>query len=177
MIDLDIIPFLVLLTAVVMALAVLPDLLEIVTKYTAHCFFLGACAFLAVSMFVYKVDFGMLSVSAPNISVASIWISEEEKEKRMRMEITSCKIFVASELEPKIQKASLQVSQSEKEVTIGKTMWEECSKRFGMNYWKYDISVNGENGGQALCRAYRQSDYRSSDVDAWCNTVFAPRVQ
>ena len=58
---------------------------------------------------------------------------------------------------------------------IGRPTWESCAKVFGTNYWKHDISINGENGGLVLCRAYRQDSYRSGNVDAWCDTVFAPQ--
>lgn len=51
--------------------------------------------------------------------------------------------------------------------------WDRCARAFGTNYWKVDISVKGENGGIALCRAYHAQDgYRSGTVDAWCDTVF-----
>jgi hypothetical protein len=50
--------------------------------------------------------------------------------------------------------------------------WDECADLFGNNFWKYDISVGGENGGKVLCRLYRQGDYRSAGVDSWCNTAF-----
>lgn len=52
--------------------------------------------------------------------------------------------------------------------------WEFCARTFGLNYWKHDTSINGQDGGRVLCDAYARSSYRSGDVDAWCDTVFAP---
>ncbi len=51
--------------------------------------------------------------------------------------------------------------------------WELCARTFGMNYWKYDITVNGRNGGLALCDAAGREGRDSSTVRTWCSTVFS----
>lgn len=51
--------------------------------------------------------------------------------------------------------------------------WDICSDTFGKNYWKHDISVNGQHGGHVLCALYNaQSDIISSKAKVWCDTVF-----
>ena len=50
--------------------------------------------------------------------------------------------------------------------------WEICIQAFGQNYWKQDITVNGQSGGKLLCRLYNTSAYVSSKVQTWCDTVF-----
>ena len=60
-------------------------------------------------------------------------------------------------------------------ITMGAhSYWDTCAQTFGMNYWKHDISINGQNGGQVLCKTYLQDSYRSGIVDSWCNTVLSP---
>ncbi|PJB71372.1 MAG: hypothetical protein CO093_05335 [Alphaproteobacteria bacterium CG_4_9_14_3_um_filter_47_13] len=52
--------------------------------------------------------------------------------------------------------------------------WEFCARTFGLNYWKHDITINGQNGGRLLCEAYARDTYRSDNVQIWCDTVFSP---
>ena len=52
--------------------------------------------------------------------------------------------------------------------------WEFCARTFGLNYWKHDLSINGQDGGRVLCDTYARDTYRSSKVQTWCDTVFAP---
>lgn len=50
--------------------------------------------------------------------------------------------------------------------------WDICAAAFGKNYWKYDISVNGQNGGALFCALYEaQQDIASPTADVWCDTV------
>jgi hypothetical protein len=55
----------------------------------------------------------------------------------------------------------------------GPSYWELCAHTFGMNYWKYDISIDEKNGGYVLCDAYEQTPYQNERVRAWCQTVFS----
>lgn len=51
--------------------------------------------------------------------------------------------------------------------------WDICADTFGKNYWKHDISVNGQHGGHVLCELYsNQSEIVSSKAKVWCDTVF-----
>jgi hypothetical protein len=54
-------------------------------------------------------------------------------------------------------------------------MWEYCAEQFGVNYWKYDTTIDGRKGGEVLCEAYSRSGHVSSKVNTWCNTVFRPK--
>ena len=50
--------------------------------------------------------------------------------------------------------------------------WDVCAAAFGKNYWKYDISVNGQNGGALFCELYEvQEGLTSPTADVWCDTV------
>jgi hypothetical protein len=54
--------------------------------------------------------------------------------------------------------------------------WESCARVFGMNYWKYDISIGGRNGGRVLCETYgKRGAAPSEKVESWCRTVFAAK--
>lgn len=76
-----------------------------------------------------------------------------------------CKEFVQNELDR---------GKNSRTAGDNSSKWDHCARLFGMNYWRESMTVNGEHGGRALCRAYRAGDYRSSEVETWCNTVFAP---
>lgn len=63
-------------------------------------------------------------------------------------------------------------------ISISKiSYWDFCARTFGMNYWKFDISIDGQNGGRLLCDTYALDTYRSPNVQSWCDTVFAPRTE
>lgn len=50
---------------------------------------------------------------------------------------------------------------------------EVCAQAFGMNYWRHDITVNGQSGGRVLCEIYRKENFKSGKIQSWCGTVFA----
>lgn len=91
--------------------------------------------------------------------------------------IEQCKSFVQAKMQG-------QQTQDYRTISAGIinisniSYWEICANTFGMNYWKHDISINGQNGGHLLCNAYTHATYRSGKVNAWCDTVFAsPRTE
>lgn len=95
-------------------------------------------------------------------------------ESRTAETIRECKIFVAARLEHRRDYEEPDPPLGDVVKIGAKSFWDTCAHVFGMNYWKYDLSINGENGGEKLCRAYRESDYRSDYVSGWCATVFMP---
>jgi hypothetical protein len=80
--------------------------------------------------------------------------------------INDCKSFVAAKMDGKGYDSMKR----------GADPWQTCAQTFGRNYWKYDISVNGRNGGTALCDAYAhlpRDAQTSGTVKSWCDTVFS----
>lgn len=148
------------------------------TLFVALCLCAGAFVGLSYSDMTY----------APHIPVASAAMTlvndiRQPPEDKVLATIRTCQAFVTAQLDiqagPRtlperpdsspslLHLASAVPPPSEKD-------WDRCARTFGTNYWKHDIAVNGQNGGQALCRAYRaQTDHRSGEVEAWCDTVFA----
>lgn len=115
-------------------------------------------------------DFSVLaSVAYTNLSAP-----DNGDDSGVTTTIERCKAFVAAEQAhtPGYMPPSPPLHDK---VLIGAvSYWDTCSQAFGMNYWKYDISINGQPGGPALCGAYRQSGPRSPVTDGWCSTVLAP---
>ena len=95
-------------------------------------------------------------------------------EQEARYQIRQCKDFVLAKVEGKqtteyhtVAAGPIQISNI--------SNWEYCARTFGLNYWKHDISINGQDGGRLLCDAYARDTYRSGKVNTWCDTVFAPK--
>ena len=89
-------------------------------------------------------------------------------------QIDGCKDFIAAKAEHRKDYIDPRPSLRDMVVMGAHSYWDTCAQTFGMNYWKHDISVNGQNGGKMLCDTYRQDSYRSGIVDSWCSTVLAP---
>ncbi|MBI1257675.1 MAG: hypothetical protein GC204_09415 [Chloroflexi bacterium] len=90
-----------------------------------------------------------------------------------RYAVRQCKEFV----EAKLNSAPTEDVRMIKAgfINIGSVSnWDYCARTFGLNYWKTDISINGQDGGRLLCQAYARDTYRSEKVQTWCDTVFAP---
>ncbi len=89
-------------------------------------------------------------------------------------QIQECKRFITEKLEHRDNESEPSAFLDRVTRTGARSVWDTCAWSFGMNYWKDDISINGESGGKALCRAYHQDSYRSRNVENWCKTVFTP---
>lgn len=149
------------------------------TLFVALCLCVGAFAGLSYSDMTY----------APHIPVASAAMTivndiRQPPEDKVLATIRTCQAFVTAQLDetqagartlPERADSNPSLLHLASAVPVANAKdWDRCARTFGTNYWKYDISVNGQNGGQALCRAYRaQSEIASGEVEAWCNTVFA----
>lgn len=114
-----------------------------------------------------------LSDRQPDFATITHLIQPEDRRTAAR--IADCKEFVEARLHNRpygeVDRAMIDLGV----IRIGTTSyWDSCARTFGMNYWKHDITIDGRNGGHVLCDLYRNTPYKSGDVDAWCTTVFAP---
>ena len=94
-------------------------------------------------------------------------------QREARYQIRQCKEFVQAKIH------GTQIAEyrtiSAGPINIAKiNNWDFCAKTFGMNFWKYDTSIDGQDGGRLLCETYARGNYRSSKVQSWCDTVFTP---
>lgn len=90
-----------------------------------------------------------------------------------RYQIRQCKEFVQAKLNGETVAETHTVSAGFINISSIST-WDLCARTFGMNYWKHDTSIDGQDGGRLLCEAYARGTYRSGKVNAWCDTVFTP---
>lgn len=127
---------------------------------------------------------GTSVIALPAVSLPAIGNLYQPSEERTLATIRNCQAFVTAQLDSKVENRTLperadsnpspllHLASDVLPSTSGD--WDRCARTFGQNYWKQDISVKGENGGVALCRAYAdQSQFRSGEVESWCDTVFA----
>lgn len=149
----------------------LGDILYVALRKWHHSVFILSClcAGLLIGLNESHLD---TSAGLPSINIESLLPAPEDE--RTAALIRECKGFVTAKLENR-------ASYEEPDPPLGdvirigaKSYWDTCARTFGMNYWKHDISINSENGGHVLCRAYRSGTYRSGNVESWCATVFAP---
>ena len=132
----------------------------------------------AVAMVLVFVSLISLKHDNLQYEMASyVYSAKTPDDVKIASTIQQCKGFVQAKLEG-------QETQDYRTISAGIinisniSYWEICANTFGMNYWKHDISINGNNGGHLLCDAYTHATYRSSKVNAWCDTVFAsPRTE
>jgi len=96
-------------------------------------------------------------------------------EDDARYQIRMCKDFVQDKIEGNPTAEVHKVAAGPINFA-GVSNWDYCARTFGLNYWKHDISINGQDGGRLLCEAYARDTYRSGKVNAWCDTVFAPKT-
>ena len=90
-----------------------------------------------------------------------------------RYQIRQCKEFVQAKING-VQTVEYRTI-SAGPINISKiSNWDFCAKTFGLNFWKYDTSIDGQDGGRLLCEAYARDTYRSRKVQNWCDTVFTP---
>lgn len=94
-------------------------------------------------------------------------------EHEARYQVRLCKEFVLAKVEGR-QTADYHIIAAGPIPISNIHNWEYCARVFGLNFWKHDISINGQDGGRLLCEAYARDTYRSGKVNTWCSTVFAP---
>ena len=137
------------------------------TKYWKEVGFVLVCAVIG-GIFAMKHD--AMAYQAHNLQFR-IQLPEE---KTVASTIRECKSF----LEARVQGQNFEKAIKPTLISYGSTPvernWEVCAKTFGMNYWKYDISINGQDGGRLLCETYAHEPTVSGKVLVWCETVFAP---
>ena len=150
------------------------------TLFIVICLAVGALAGVNIRNF----DSAVPTVDLAAINVPSIEALYPTSEEKTLATIRNCQAFVTAQIDtpPRLEHASLPertdgsspLLHLASDVLPGTSKdWDRCARAFGTNYWKTDISVKGENGGIALCRAYHaQTTYQSPRVEAWCNTVF-----
>ncbi len=149
------------------------------TLFVVLCLSVGALAGLNVRY----GDSSAPVVSLPAVALPSIGNLYQTSEERTLATIRNCQAFVTAQLDEKVENRTLpeRADSNSSLLHLASDVlpstsgdWDRCARTFGMNYWKQDISVKGENGGVALCRAYaRQGEFRSGEVESWCDTVFA----
>ena len=147
------------------------------TLFVCLCLSIGTLAGLHIK---YGGGFSP-TATLPDVNVPVISDLYQTSEEKTLATIRNCQAFVTAQIEhpssrPEHADSSLPLLHLASDVLPGTSKdWDRCARAFGLNYWKQDISVKGENGGTALCRAYHaQNDYQSGDVNAWCDTVFKP---
>ncbi len=126
-------------------------------------------------------------IDMAHISLPPIGSFYQTSAEKTLATIRNCQAFVTAQIEQPARPQRAQPEPSDSgspllhlasdvlpAMTYSASMnWDRCARAFGTNYWKTDISVKGENGGVALCKAYHaQKDYQSGVVEAWCDTVF-----
>jgi hypothetical protein len=159
-----------------MSLAMLPDIANIFSRHIFVATLISSVLFCAITIPAAGVDFDSLA-NAPSADFSGLWDGRDSKDRKIRRKIGHCKSFVSGVLAGKITDYSKtgQTGIIKAGFKSKTTMWEHCAKQFGVNYWKYDTTIGGREGGKVLCDAYRKSSYRSAEVETWCSTVFASR--
>lgn len=127
---------------------------------------------------LYNGDGTTPPVALPAVAIPALGDLYQTSEEKTLATIRNCQAFVTTQLEsrtlPDRPSSSPSLLHLASDVLPSAPKdWDRCARVFGTNYWKQDISVKGENGGVALCRAYRkQNEFASSEVETWCDTVF-----
>lgn len=147
--------------------------------FVALCLCVGAFAGLSFS----EKSYYQSTVPLADTALSLVSDLTQPPEEKVLATIRTCQAFVTAQLDtqqaegrtlPERADGSPSLLHLASDVPLRTSKdWDRCARTFGTNYWKYDISINGEHGGQALCKAYRQQqDFASSEVEAWCDTVF-----
>ncbi len=161
--------FYIILGFIAIAIMLMPGVwasgLYVLTKHRRFGIFLVLCGVVAV---MFSLPHEQLRDNMAHRYYS--WAQPGERET-MAM-IATCRSFVQAHIDGQNPDNVHKVSAGF--ITISHvSYWDVCARTFGMNYWRHDISINGENGGQVLCHAYHRASYQSPRVDAWCDTVFA----
>jgi hypothetical protein len=144
------------------------------SKRWRESLFIGAAAVTGGLVLSHAGAFGdsldVLDISVPSLSLPSL--SSGEQPDAVAGNVAICRKFVRSRLHGAAYEPE---GLSHGFLGLGPhDPWEICAGTFGMNYWKYDISVDGRNGGAVLCELYRHRNAQPSEaVESWCQTVFA----
>ena len=150
----------------------LTDVVYLALTHWKHTAFVVICITVGVLVGAYNSHLGSLE-NLYNLRL-SILTHQKNDDEQMLATINACKKFVEARLDgkPAFDEPSPRLNDV---IRIGaQSYWDTCANAFGMNYWKHDIFIRGEEGGPALCRAYRKDDYRSGTVESWCASVLAP---
>lgn len=147
------------------------------TLFVFLCLSVGALAGLSI-----RGDISTPDVALPAVEIPALGDLYQTSEERTLATIRNCQAFVTAQLDNKSPGRTLPERNGSSPSLLhlasdvlpsSQRDWDRCARAFGTNYWKQDISVKGENGGVALCRAYRQQkELASSEVESWCDTVF-----
>ncbi len=143
------------------------DGIYVVSKHwRMAAFVLGCCA--VTSLFAIKQE-------QFKYEIAYLYYTgtKNTSETDARYQVRVCKEFVQAKIDGRQTAEFHTISAGPVEIS-SVSNWEYCARTFGLNYWKHDISINGQDGGRLLCEAYARDAYRSSRVQTWCDTVFAP---
>lgn len=147
------------------------DFIYLLFKHWKHTVFILVCLMVGLAVGLYGANLDRMMTHHQVMKL-------QPKENKVLADIRACQDFVLAKLEQRDNYEDPSPSLGDVIKIGAKSYWDSCARTFGMNYWKYDISINGENGGQLLCRTYRQdplyTSYRSGNVETWCNTVFSP---
>lgn len=146
------------------------DYIYMAFRYWKHTLFIVICIGGGLYMGLYATHLDKLN----NLFVYDFGVIRTPSHEDVQVTIRRCREFTVAKrdgdesyIDPKPPFIDV--------IKIGaKTYWDTCARVLGSNYWKHDISIDGENGGKVFCAAYRAGDYRSSTVNVWCDTVLDP---
>lgn len=142
------------------------DFIYMAFKHWTHTAFILTCMTVGTLIGIFH---GSIAQALPAYSAEQL-----AAEQSTMQDINACKDFVTAKLDHRANYTDPTPTLMELIRTGAHSYWERCAYVFGTNYWRFDISIGGESGGDLLCRAYHADGYRSSDVDTWCDTVFLP---
>jgi hypothetical protein len=140
--------------------------------------FVGACVLSVISatLYVTHAQAGSYRTASTFTSPFSNFMKGRPSEGQIEMAIHSCKEFIGAKASGHEYNITHEASSYYRPTTEA-AMWHTCSEVFGQNYWRYDISINGENGGHLLCRMYKEQDRNAAATNSWCETVFSAAQQ
>ena len=148
------------------------DVAYLALTHWKHTVFIVTCISVGVFVGAYNAHLGSV-LDNYNLHL-SLRAQKTDDNERIATAINECKKFVEAKLDGKLSYDEPSPSLGDV-IRIGATSyWDTCANTFGMNYWKHDIYIKGEEGGAMLCKAYRNGAYRSGNVENWCATVLAP---
>lgn len=148
------------------------DIAYLALKHWKHTIFVVTCIGVGLFVGAYNAHLGnMMDEYNFRLTLQS---QKKGDDERIAATINQCKKFVEAKLDGRTDYDEPSPSLGDV-IRIGaKSYWDTCANTFGMNYWKHEIFIRGEEGGPMLCKAYHKTSYRSGNVESWCSTVLAP---
>ena len=152
----------------------LTDIAYLALKRWRQTIFIVACTGVGLFLGAYNTRLGD-ALDQHNFRLA-LQANRMADDERVASMIDECKKFVEAKLDGRTSTDDdNQTSLLGGIIRVGsQSHWDTCAATFGMNYWKHEIFIRGEEGGPMLCKAYRNGVYRSGNVENWCATVLAP---